>query len=72
MSATLSWAKGPMEDFLNGIDELVDLCLNTETRSQEILASWTGIETLKITWIPLLNLWKDSSQLIYIMRWTKH
>jgi hypothetical protein len=60
------------EGFFNEIDELTDLCLNTETISSEKIVSWAGIETLKITWIPLLDLRKDIPQLIYIMRWCEH
>jgi hypothetical protein len=44
------------EGFFSEIDELTDLCLNTESKSWENLVSWAGIETLKITWISLLYL----------------
>jgi hypothetical protein len=57
-----------MDRFFSENDELTDLCLNTETKSWERLVSWAGMETLKITRIPQLNLWKDIPQLSYAMR----
>jgi hypothetical protein len=47
------------------INELKDLPLNTETKSWEILVSWSGIEDIENTWITLIHLWKGISQLIY-------